>query len=387
MSPHAGTAGAGSRRIAICLSHFHPTVGGAERQLFQLAQCWAGWGHAPLVLTRHVPGLPTHEMVSGIEIRRVIRTLDAGPMFGMSFLVLLAANLLRFTRRYDVVLAAQAPWEAVATGLVAHRLGKPSIVRIASVGPAGDLAQIRRAKGRALLRRLVLRNSCFLAPSAQARAELAALGCSGHSIRSISNGVDIDRFSPPPAAARPPDEARSRTALFVGRLTDLKNPLAVLRAWRHVERRGEHRLLVAGDGPLRESLQAYCRQEKLASVEFLGQADDMPAVYRRAAVLVQPSPNEGCSNALLEAMACGLCPIVSRVPGNLDVVQHDVTGLTITLNDDASLAAALLRSLDDAALRTRLAEAARRHVVSHHSLERVARQYLELFDELLAARS
>jgi glycosyltransferase involved in cell wall biosynthesis len=292
--------------------------------------------------------------------------------------------LLRFARRYDVVLAAQAPWEAVATGLVARRLGKPSIVRIASVGPAGDLAQIRRAKGSRLLRRLVLRNRCFLAPSAQARTELAALGCSSDCIRSISNGVDLDRFSPP-RAAEPPDEPRSRTALFVGRLTDLKNPLAVLRAWRHVERRGEHRLLVAGDGPLRESLQAYCRQEKLASVEFLGQADDMPAVYRRAAVLVQPSPNEGCSNALLEAMACGLCPIVSRVPGNLDVVQHEVTGLTITLNDDAALAAALLRSLDDAALRTRLAEAARRHVVSHHALDHVARQYLELFDELLAA--
>jgi len=372
-------------RIAVCLSHFHPTVGGAERQLFQLASRWAAWGHEPVVLTRRVRGLPRREVIEGIEIRRVISTVPLGPLFGLSYLATLAGNLVRLARRFDVVLAGQAPWEAVATGLVATWLGKPSIVRIASVGPRGDIAQLVRAKGSGFWRRMVLRNGLFLAPSERAYTELLEYGCPAERVRRFSNGVDVERFQPP--ASSEPLSGRERTALFVGRLSEEKNPLAVLRAWKDLGRRAGFHLLVAGDGPLRESLAAYARQESLTNVEFLGHCDDMPSVYRRASICVQTSPHEGCSNALLEAMAAGLCPVASRVPGNLDLVEHDVNGLLVALDGDDEQAAALTRLLADVPLRHRLAAAARQRVVERHSLERVARDYVLLFEELLAGKA
>ncbi len=372
-------------RIAVCLSHFYPTVGGAERQLFQLASRWAAWGHEPVVFTRSVRGLPRCEVIEGIEIRRVISTVPLGPLFGLSYLATLAGNLLRLARRFDVVLAGQAPWEAVATAFVATWLGKPSIVRIASVGPRGDLAQLVHAKGSSFWRRMVFRNGLFLAPSERAYTELLEYGCPAAKIRRFTNGVDVERFQPPASSEFSSD--RDRTAVFVGRLSEEKNPLAVLRAWKQLSRRAGFRLLVAGDGPLRESLAAYARQESLTNVEFLGQCNEMPAVYRRASICVQTSPHEGCSNALLEAMAAGLCPVASRVPGNIDLVEHDVNGLLVALNDHDELAAALTRLFADIPLRNRLAAAARQRVDERHSLDRVARAYVELFEELLAGKA
>lgn len=366
-------------RIAICLSHFHPMVGGAERQMQQLAERWASWGHHVVVLTRRLPGLPRQETLRGVEIRRVIRTWPLGPLFGLSFIGSLASNLVRYRREFDVVLDGQMPWEAVATGLVCPALRKPVVVIPASTGPAGDVRQIMQARGAGCWRRLVLRSQLFLALSAQAHRELRELGCTEAAVRPITNGVDLERFA---TGGDEPD--RKRTVLYLSRLAAAKNPWVLLRAWRRLNGAGRYRLLIAGDGPLSHDLRQYAAQEKLVNVDFLGHVDDVPAAHRRASVFVLPSPSEGCSNALLEAMASGLCPVVTRVPGNIDVVRDGHNGVLFDHDDDAQLAAALTRVLDDAALRDRLAESARQHIVEQHDLDAIARRFLTLFGQLLA---
>src|SRR5690606_35801863 len=115
-------------RVCIALSHFYPTPGGAENQMLELARQWAQWGHAPLVLTRAMRGQPRRQTYEGIEIRRVIRPVDAGPIFGASFIGSLARAFIHFRRRYDVVVTGQVPWEAVASGMVCPMLEKPSAV-------------------------------------------------------------------------------------------------------------------------------------------------------------------------------------------------------------------------------------------------------------------
>jgi len=108
-------------------------VGGAERQVFQLAARWPR-GAPAIVLTRRVAGLSRREVVEGIEIRRVISTLPIGPFFGLSFLATLAGNLVRLA---DVRRRAGRS-SAVGSrrdGFRREPIGKPSIMRIASVGP------------------------------------------------------------------------------------------------------------------------------------------------------------------------------------------------------------------------------------------------------------
>ncbi|HUY90162.1 MAG TPA: glycosyltransferase family 4 protein [Pirellulales bacterium] len=369
-------------RIAICLAHFHPAVGGAERQMFQLAQRWAHSGHEPVVFTRRMPDLPRREVIEGVEIRRVIRSVPLGPLFGLSYIASLAAQLVLNAGRFDVVIDGQAPWEAVATGLICPLLGKPSIVAPASTGPVGDIRQIVEARGSWLLRRLVSKNNLFVAISSQAAEELKGLGCPDDAVRRIGYGVDLERYRP----GGEESSERARTVVWVARLVTAKNPHVLLRAWQQLNGEGKYRLLLAGDGPLKAEMQAFVERHELREVHFLGNVNDVPPLHRQGSVFVLPSFGEGCPNALLEAMASGLCPVASRVPGCADVVEDGVNGLLFESDDDRQLAAALARALEDAPLRRRLSAAARAYVETHHDFDRVADSILAEFLALAASR-
>jgi glycosyltransferase involved in cell wall biosynthesis len=105
--------------------------------------------------------------------------------------------------------------------------------------------------------------------------------------------------------------------------------------------------------------------------------------YRAADVFVLPSLREGLPNALLEAMACGLASIASRLPGVTDsVVTDGVDGLLVEPAGREALAAALGRLLGDADLRRRLGCAARQTVEARFSLPSIASRYISLYEEL-----
>jgi glycosyltransferase involved in cell wall biosynthesis len=86
---------------------------------------------------------------------------------------------------------------------------------------------------------------------------------------------------------------------------------------------------------------------------------------------------------LLEAMSVGLPVVASRVPGNEDVVTHDYDGLLFTANDTTSLTSELMRLLDDERLREGIGRTARMTVEERYGMARVARQYIELYEELV----
>lgn len=349
----------------------------------QLAERWTRWGHCSFVLTRAVPELPRCEMLGDVEINRVIRTKQVGPLFGASFISSLTAQLLRRSRDFDVVVAGQLPWEAVVTGVVSRLLRKPAVAFTASTGPQGDVQQLMNAKASRLLCGLARWNSRFVALSSQGHDELRRLGCRDETIVRSTNGVDLERFQPSDNNCA----ERRRTVLYLSRLVPVKNPQLLLRAWKRVNGEGQYRLLIAGDGPLGGELRQLAQQESLQNVEFLGHVSDVAAVQRQACVFVLPSPSEGCSNALLEAMASGLCPLVTRVPGNIDVIQDDVNGLLFDHDDEQQLAHAISRVLTDDSLRARLAVAARQHVVQHHDLDKIAASYIDLFVHLCGDHS
>ena len=376
------TASNSPLKIAICLAHFHPVVGGAERKMQQLAERWTRCGHRSFVLTRAMSELPAREMLGDVEINRVIRARQLGPLFGATFISSLAAHLLRRSREFDVMVAGQLPWEAVATGIVSRMLRKPAVAFAASTGPQGDVRQLMNAKASRLLGALVRRNSRFVALSGQGHEELRRLGCRDETIVRSTNGVDLERFQP----ADNDCADRSRTVLYLSRLVPAKNPQLLLRAWKYVNREGQYRLLIAGDGPLAGGLRQLAHQESLQNVEFLGHVSDVAAAHRQASVFVLPSPSEGCSNALLEAMAGGLCPLATRVPGNIDVIRDGINGLLFDHDDEQQLATALSRALTDESMRARLSATARDHVIQHHDLDKIAASYVDLFLQLRAPK-
>ena len=147
-------------------------------------------------------------------------------------------------------------------------------------------------------------------------------------------------------------------------------------------------LHLVGDGPQKQLLEELTRKLRIASaVTWHGwlPAAELLHVYQSLDCLVNPSLYEGMSNVVLEAMACGLPVIASRVPGNEEVVLDRETGFLFHLGEPATLLSALAQ-LRDPNLRRRMGISARNRAMNFCSWNHTARQYAELFPTALPAK-
>lgn len=145
-------------------------------------------------------------------------------------------------------------------------------------------------------------------------------------------------------------------------------------------------LLVVGDGPDRQALQQRVnRYDPIARVHFLGQRDDVGALYRDVAdIAVLASRQEAFGLSMAEAATMGLPGVASRVGGIPEVVEDGITGLLVSPEDPEALAAALRTLATDAELRRRMGDAARERALSLFSVEQNAASFHSAYEELLA---
>jgi glycosyltransferase involved in cell wall biosynthesis len=163
----------------------------------------------------------------------------------------------------------------------------------------------------------------------------------------------------------------------VGRLSEQKGHRFLLEAMRPVlASHPRARLLIAGDGHLRERLQEQAGPFG-DRVAFLGIRDDVPALLARADLFVFPSLWEGQGNALLESLAVGPAIVATDIPSTRETVADGKEALLVPPTDPGALASAMLRVLDDPGLAARLAAGARVRVRDYdierttHDLEAV----------------
>jgi len=132
------------------------------------------------------------------------------------------------------------------------------------------------------------------------------------------------------------------------------------------------RLLIVGDGPELGRLKALTRDLKVADrVRFAGFIADAPRSMPAIDLYVSASRREGLPLSLLEAMACGLAVVATRVAGHVDAVEDGVTGLLVPVDDPAALASAMGALLGDTERRRRMGEAGRERVERDFSVTRM----------------
>jgi glycosyltransferase involved in cell wall biosynthesis len=195
----------------------------------------------------------------------------------------------------------------------------------------------------------------------------------------IHGGVDL-RCHPPRSAAQPADV----DLICVARLEHYKGVLDLIEAMSLLVRaRPGTRLLLVGDGGARREVEALIARRALGdAVTLAGAREDVVPALHRGRLFVLPSREEGLSNALLEAMACGLPVVATRVGGNPEVVDDEV-GWLVPARDPARLAAAIGGALTDpAGLRAR-GDRARARVAARFDVEACARAYQNLYLRLL----
>ncbi len=205
----------------------------------------------------------------------------------------------------------------------------------------------------------------------------------------IHNGVHWRRFAAPAPA---PGPRRGPVILGVGQIKARKGYHVVAEAMQAVRRTHPGaEYVIIGDAEAAPDLAARLRATP--GVRLLGRVDDetLRAWYHHADLfaltpITVREKFEGFGLVYLEAGAAGLPAVAARGSGAEEAVLHEETGLLAPQNDPDATAAAILRLLDDDALRARLGQGARRRAEAH-GWDRVAEQVLALYKALTPTRS
>ncbi len=343
-----------------------------------------------LVRPHFRPMAPRFELMQGIEVHRprflcfpgVLKWTDGLFMALASFL---AVRGLVHRHALNVLDVHFGYPDGAAGRLLARWLGLPMVLTLRGK----EERQARTTVG-APLKSAILSADQLIAVSSALRDLAVDFGADPRRVAMVGNGVDIEKFSP---------VQQNRARLELGLPVDAK---VLVSVGTLVERKGFHRVIeclpdllarhpnlhyvvVGGTGPegdisarLRAQVNALGLQEK---VHFVGAwpPDRLKVPLSAADVFVLATSYEGWANAFLEAMACGLPVVTTRVGGNAEVVSSSELGTLVEFGDRAALTAAL----DDALSRSWN----RQHIIDHaraNTWDRRVAQLLDVFNRVLA---
>ncbi|KAF0195916.1 MAG: hypothetical protein FD166_2643 [Bacteroidetes bacterium] len=151
------------------------------------------------------------------------------------------------------------------------------------------------------------------------------------------------------------DLPREEIILYVGRFAWEKGPERLIEAFAKIGNKQNWRLVMAGSGPMLESMKALGRELGIADkVDFLGKVENVDLLYARAGIYVLPSVLEGFPNSLCEAMAAGLPSVCFDSLAYEDIFVHGVSGMVVERDSISGLASVLEMLINDPEKRSRI---------------------------------
>ncbi len=197
-------------------------------------------------------------------------------------------------------------------------------------------------------------------------------------IRVIRNFVNCDVYKP----AEPGPRERRRL-IHISNFRPVKRAVDCVRILERVRRQVDAELVMVGDGPDRGPAEYLARELGVERwVEFLGKQAHVERLIRQADVLLLPSDLEAFGLAALEAMACGVPPVATRVGGLPELITDGVDGFLEAPGDIEAQAARVVALLTDEALYARMSAAARRTAVTRFSSARIIPLYEQCYEEV-----
>ncbi|MER8403020.1 glycosyltransferase [Mesorhizobium sp. M0306] len=379
-----------ARILLVLPTYFPESCGGAEQQTRRFARVLVERGvSVTIIAPRLSRSTPKRSAIDGVPIQRL--RLRAAPNLGgrhilsfLSWCVQVVVWMLRHRDEFDVVYIVHARLHAVPAALAGALLRKPVLAKLGRGGRCFDLDVVREKKiiGRwasALIKRHV---TAFIANSRQIAGDLRRHGIDAHRIHMIPNGIDLPR-----KPRREPSADGTRRFICLGRLEPEKCLEHMIDAFAALPAEAKTQLTILGDGQCHVPLEEQAARLALSGrVTFAGAIEDVFPFLWEADFYLSTSVSEGMSNALLEAMSCGVVPIITDISGASDIVEHERSGFLA--RSHAEYCGLLLRALGlSEAKRDEMARRAVQTIAERFSIERVAQEQMKLFAALLKERT
>ena len=374
--------------IVMLINEFGPVVGGAEKQAERLAGYLASHDKSVWVITRRPPGFASAEAMNGYNVLRPA-TWGPGKLKTVTFILGALWHLWRLRRSYKILHAHLLFGPAFAAAIAGRILQKRVIVKLGSSGPHGEIQVTRRSfRGRislALLRRWV---DAIIVLDNELQAEAVSAGFPASRVYTMFNGIETSSFAP--ALSREDAKAALGISdkilvLYVGRLVPQKLLTTLLKAMKlAVQSCPNLHLMLVGDGPAQESLQALVVSLDIREfVTFAGKQTNVKPFLNAADIFTLPSEKEGMSNALLEAMATGLACLATPVGASSQMLNYGQCGLLLPVGDVSAWGKAFVDLGRDPNRRTELGKAAHQRVMAEYDFSVVGARYEAFYQNLM----
>ena len=372
---------------------YHPEISSGGEQCRSVARQLRGRAHVQVLTTSVDPRLARHDQFDGVPVTRIWVDVRSGLSKVRAFRRMVI-DLFRLVRGADIIHLHGYSTKNVLVTVIAKMFRKPIVMSLHTSG--FDEPKAIEEQG-SLALWAFLSADLYLSVSPNLVKAYLDAGMPPERMVQVPNGIDVDRFSPATPEQR--RAIRSRLGLadrptiaFVGFFSTDKQPRVLFDAWMQLQGAGriDATLMFVGatnstyfevDAAIAPGMTADATAAGVADrLHFAGVTHDVPSYLQAADVFVLPSRREGLPVALLEAMACGLPCIASRLPGSTEAVIADgVDGRLTPPGDVFALAAALGDLLADGRERQRLGDAARATIVRRYSSGNVADRWLEAY--------
>lgn len=360
------------QRIGIVAS---PSLGGSGIVAAELAMGLAERGREVHFITTEKPfRLADH---SGVHVHRIAPTphpMWPSPPWGLA----LANGIAQVSRAHqlEVLHAHFAIPYGSAAGLACRMLGSAAPLWIATLHGTDATALAQDPAYRLLVEDVIVNANAVTAPSRHLGALVENI-VPGPQIEVVNNFVDVDRFVP---SARRDDPSSEAVLVHASNFREVKRVHDVVTAFARITEHVPARLLLIGDGPQRhEAIEQLTELGLRERIEAPGEQRDVEGWIARAHLALSPSAEESFGLAALEALACGVPVIGTRVGGLPEVVEHGGTGMLLPVGDVEGMAQAALALLRDPERWRAMALAARDRATKLFSLPRALVAYESLY--------
>ena len=352
---------------------YYPILGGIENHIKTLAEAQVAAGHEVSILVTNPARLPDKETMNGVQI---IRTRRLATVASTPLTIDMPFKLAR--QRVDIThLHFPYPIGELSQWLMGR--GRPYVITYHSdVVRQQNILRFYRP----LLTRVLAKAARILPTSDNYVASSPYLQPLAHKCTAVPLSVDIEPFQ---KATPLIPKTEHPTLLFVGRHRYYKGVDNLIQAMPQLQ---EARLLIGGDGPLRDDWQALSHQLGLSDrIQFVGSVsdDDLPRLFASADIFVLPANAraEAFGKVLLEAMATGLPCITTELgTGTSFVVQDGLSGLVVPPRQPQKLAEAIQKLLDDPSLRTKLGAAGLARAQQMFTVDKMVTRVEAIYNEI-----